>query len=325
MDTTHRPRRISIFWPLVLVAVGALWLLTNFGVIAGGNFWVLLRLWPVLLIAAGLDLLFGRRWPLVSALIAVLTVGAAVAAVIFAPQLGLGANAPTWQLGLPWTFVSGERGSGRLVTETREVSDFDSVQFSTFGDVTIRQGESESLVIEAEDNVLPLIVTEVRNGRLVIEYPERFERSVVPTRSIRYTLTVKNLDDLDHTGAGAILVQDLTTPSLTVTLSGAGNLNLEDLEAEQLAFTLSGAGNLNASGKVDREEITLSGFGNLEAGDLESRTAEVTVSGAGSASVWAVEELKVYISGAGSVDYYGDPEVSSDVSGLGTVHQRGDK
>jgi hypothetical protein len=323
MDTPQTSRRIYIFWPLVLVAGGVLWLLANFGVIAGENFFVLFRLWPVLLIAAGLDLLFGRRWPLVSALIAVVTVGLAVVAVVFAPQLGLAG--PTWNWTLPGIAFGSERGSGTVITETREVSDFDKVVFSTFGDLTIEQGERESLTIEAEDNVLPGIVTEMRDGQLIIEYPEQFGRGVVPTRPVRYTLTVRNLSLLAISGAGNVTMPRLKTETLAVSLSGAGNFDLTDLQADRLDFTLSGAGNMNASGEVESQGVRLSGLGNYDAADLQSSTAEVSVSGAGSATVWVEQDLDVKISGAGSVNYYGDPEVRSDISGLGNVDRIGDK
>jgi hypothetical protein len=89
----EKPRDRSLFGPIVLIGAGVIWLLVNYNVIQGFEWWQLLRLWPLFLIAAGLELLLGRNRPLVSALIGLLTVGAAVALLYFAPQLGLGQNA----------------------------------------------------------------------------------------------------------------------------------------------------------------------------------------------------------------------------------------
>ena len=80
-----------IFWPLVLIAIGTLWLLGNYGVISDLNLSVLLRFWPVLLIALGLDLIVRSRWPIAGNLIALATVTLMVVAVIFAPRMGLAA------------------------------------------------------------------------------------------------------------------------------------------------------------------------------------------------------------------------------------------
>ena len=52
-------------------------------------------------------------------------------------------------------------GSGKVVSETREVSGFTSVSVSGSGQAQITVGDSDSLVIEAEDNILPLIETSV--------------------------------------------------------------------------------------------------------------------------------------------------------------------
>jgi hypothetical protein len=87
------PRERSLFGPIVLIGAGVIWLLANFDVIPDLNLGGLLRLWPLFLIAAGLELLFGRGRPLVGGLIGLLTVGAAVGLLFFGPQLGLVRNA----------------------------------------------------------------------------------------------------------------------------------------------------------------------------------------------------------------------------------------
>ena len=62
------------------------------------------------------------------------------------------------------------RGSGDIVTEVREVSDFSEVHLEGSGDVVVEMGENESLTVEADDNLLELITTSVRGSRLVIEF-----------------------------------------------------------------------------------------------------------------------------------------------------------
>src|SRR6185503_2000477 len=93
-----------IFWPLVLVAAGLLWLLTNFGVIDIGNLGILFTLWPVLLIGLGLDILVRSRWPAISNLIALIIVTLGVLAVIFAPRLGYAGGTTGWFNAMPWVW-----------------------------------------------------------------------------------------------------------------------------------------------------------------------------------------------------------------------------
>ncbi len=83
---SQRPYR-SLFWPILLISVGLIWFLANINVIPSFNAIALLNLWPLLLIALGLDLIFGRKSPVVGLLIGLATVGAAIAIVVAAPTL----------------------------------------------------------------------------------------------------------------------------------------------------------------------------------------------------------------------------------------------
>src|SRR5512133_3633071 len=158
----------SIFFPLALIAAGVVWLLVSMGRIPSENVWALAHFWPFLLIAAGLGLMLRSFWEPARLILDVLVVGAAVAAIVFAPQLGW--NTPSWGLGFGFdgNFGGGARGSGKVVTETREVQDFLAISVSYPADVLIQQGKSESVKIEAEDNLLPQLSSEMQNGTLII-------------------------------------------------------------------------------------------------------------------------------------------------------------
>jgi hypothetical protein len=82
----------SLFWPIVLIGVGLVWLLGNLHIIAPVGFYTVAQLWPLLLIAIGLDIIFGHSHPLVGALIGLCVVGLTAALLIFAPVFGLGLN-----------------------------------------------------------------------------------------------------------------------------------------------------------------------------------------------------------------------------------------
>ena len=55
------------------------------------------------------------------------------------------------------------KGSGNLITETRQVSNFDSIDLSGSGEVIVTQGGSESLTIETDDNVMEHVKAEVQS------------------------------------------------------------------------------------------------------------------------------------------------------------------
>lgn len=90
--STFRSEYRSLFWPLILIGVGIVWLMSTMGIISGANIAVLIRLWPLLLIGIGLDLLLGRRAPLLGALIGLGTLAIAIVLMLIGPGLGLAGN-----------------------------------------------------------------------------------------------------------------------------------------------------------------------------------------------------------------------------------------
>jgi hypothetical protein len=213
-------------------------------------------------------------------------------------------------------------GSGNQETEERAISGVKEVALSFVGDLRITQGDEEKLVITGDDNVLPLITTEVRDGLLTIG--SKSTLSIPMITQLRYDLTVRDLNGLRLSGAGNVEMDGLTTDDLDVAISGAGNITIRNLAADRVSAHLSGLGNLALDGKADRQAVTLTGAGNYNGGKLETGSASVVLSGLGSAIVWATENLAATISGAGGVEYYGDPELNTQVSGLGSVTPAGE-
>jgi hypothetical protein len=214
-----------------------------------------------------------------------------------------------------WT-IGVVRGSGDLETEERDVSGFEEVHFSGMGNLIIEQGDEEALTIEADDNIIDLIETEVRGGELHIKFRRGF--NVVPTAKIKFFLTVKDLDRVDLTGVGDIDCDSFETDDLEFHISGSGNVDF-DIEADTLETHVSGLGDIDLTGSVDSHKVQISGSGKYDAKDLESRECEVKVSGLGSATVNVSEDLEIDISGAGNVYYVGDPSISQHISGLGRI------
>lgn len=217
-------------------------------------------------------------------------------------------------------------GSGRVTTQTRDVSNFDSVVLSGAGDLTITQGDSEALTLEAEDNLMPYLKTEVKGGTLVLSVDNGNGRTqVTPTKGIRYNLSAKNVKSIELSGAGRVTSANLKGDQMSIGISGAGSIDIAHLEATSLSSKLSGAGNLKLAGQVTGQTITLSGLGSYDAADLGSKSTQVVVSGAGGATVWANETLDVTINGAGGVKYYGSPQVQKKISGVGGITGLGNK
>lgn len=210
-------------------------------------------------------------------------------------------------------------GSGNMTSDARQVSDFTRVELNGVGSLKITQGEQESLHIEGDDNILPLITTDVKDGALIIGIKKGY--TVKPTASLTYNLTVKDLEQVELNGLGDVSMNDLQTDAFSIYVRGSGNADIENLTANTLRVEITGLGDITVSGTVDSQTVVISGSGNYKAKDLSSKDAEVKISGLGSARLRVSENLDARISGAGSIEYIGDPVVQQKVEGLGDIEQ----
>ncbi len=318
-------RNRSLFWPFFLIATGVVWLLIELQRLPIANLWALMYIWPFLLMAAGISLILRARWPVTRFFVSGLTVLGMLLAVLFAPQFGWN-RAPAWNFFHFANFGGSVPGSGVVVSQTRALADFNSIQIDYPVELTVQQGDTDSLTITAENNLIPQLGTRVSDGTLTIENSQPdWTRRVNPTRPVILHLTVKDLQQVDFPSAGTLTVVKLQTDHLDLSISGAGSVNLSNLATHNLTVNLSGAGNITAAGTADTLNLDVSGFGSFHGADLASQTAGITISGAGNAIVWAKTSLNVTISGTGSVNYYGSPQVTREVSGLGNVTGLGNK
>jgi len=318
-------RNRSLFWAFAFIAAGAIWLLVQLGRIPVENLWALMYIWPFLLMAIGVGLILRTRWPMVRVFVSGLVVLGMALSIVFAPQLGWN-QAPTWNF-ITFDGVQGfVRGSGHIVSENRQPADFNELEINYPVEVTITQGQTTSVKVTADDNLLPQLETRVSGNTLIIDNSERSaSKRVSPTKPVRIDMTVKDLTRVDFPSAGTARINSLKTNNLHVSISGAGSVWLTDLNASSLEVDLSGAGSISGTGKADTLNTDISGVGSFHGDNLASQTAQVSISGAGSATVWAKGSLDAEISGTGSIRYYGSPSVQRDVSGLGSIIGLGNK
>lgn len=209
-------------------------------------------------------------------------------------------------------------GSGKTIVETREVFGFDRIFFSGSGNLYITQGGEESLKIEAEDNIVSLLTTEVTDGNLYISFKEM--PNIRSTKPVNLYAKVKKLQEIHLSGSGTISSQHLDVQTLKVNVSGSGNTDLT-LFGNKLIAILSGSGKFIMKGAVNIQDIWISGSGIYEANLLQSKISNINVSGAGRVLVNVQDDMNVRISGAGSVYYIGNPKITQSIAGSGKIQQ----
>lgn len=217
-------------------------------------------------------------------------------------SLLLSAAAALASLGLAaasaWTGIT---GSGRPMTQQREIAGFKGVALSVPGRLEIVQGAAEGVTLTADDNLVPEIETVVERGVLHI----RFRQNTGVTTRTRISITVRarSIESIAVAGSGDVIAPALESPELTVRVAGSGDVKV--------------------GGRAESLQVRISGSGDVDAGRFDTQRAKVSVAGSGDATVWARKSLEVSVSGSGEVRYFGDPEVRKKVAGSGSVRRKG--
>ena len=202
-------------------------------------------------------------------------------------------------------------GSGSLGSETRDVSDFSRITLDMSGDVILTQADEYSVLIEAEDNILPYITTDVRNGNLTLSTQDN--TAINTTRSVTFWVSTPNIEALTINGSGTISSEGIMGDKLALEIDGSGDILLDTVAVEQINSNISGSGDIEIEGSATTQKILIDGAGNYKALDLISESTVVNIAGSGSADVWATELLSVDIDGSGEIRYQGAPRIDESI------------
>jgi hypothetical protein len=193
---------------------------------------------------------------------------------------------------------SGISGSGNVETENRRVDDFRGIDVGGAFHVEITAQKDFGVELEADDNILRLIKTEVKDGILHLSTIEKISTG----NPIRVRISAPDIENLDVSGASKVSLADLNNQMLNIDASGASKVSVEG-NSVNLKADVSGASKVNAR-------------------NLITENASVEASGASSVSVFATIELKTDASGASSIDYSGTPKnLLKKTSGASSVKE----
>ncbi len=213
------------------------------------------------------------------------------------------------------------KGNGNSVSIERSVGEYEAIGVSGWFDVDLVNGNEGELVLEGEENLLEYIITEVKNGKLVIKVEKGY--NLKPSNwkeGIRITVPVETIDAVSLSGSGDIVGQKtIKTDNFKTSMSGSGDITL-DIDSESMTASMSGSGDITLSGRTGTFDATISGSGDIKAYDLEADVVDATVSGSADIKVTANETLKARVSGSGDISYRGNPKkIDTKTSGSGDI------
>ena len=189
-------------------------------------------------------------------------------------------------------------GSGNRLVQKRDVASFSSISYDGAFEVDIVCQRPVSLEIEGDDNILPLVGTDVSNNVLHIKNLSGYSVS----EPIKLKITVPDLEG--------------------IAANGAGKIEISGIKNEKFEIDANGAPNVSVSGETKLVDIDTSGAGKIDTHKLRASKAVVESKGVSRVEVQASDQLDVKVSGPSHVIYDGDPVVNKTVNGPGSVEKK---
>jgi hypothetical protein len=226
----------------------------------------------------------------------------------------------------PLAAHAGDRvqGSGSVQSETRSVGSFQAIEARGSMTIVLRQSGKEGVEVRADDNILPLIQTQVldHGGVPTLRIDTKPNTSFSTRSDMRVTVDVATLSALLSSGSGDIQGDSLKTPSLKIDVRGSGDVQLKQLEADDLTLKVAGSGDVKLGGRAAKVALSIAGSGDVDTHSLQAEDVRISIAGSGDATVNARRTLAVSIAGSGEVTYSGDATVTSSIAGNGSVTKR---
>jgi len=213
--------------------------------------------------------------------------------------------------------TSSLNGNGKIITEDRPVASFHALKVSGGIDIELSQGNELKLQVEADENLVPIIRTEVKDGVLCIWHDEK----VMNAKTMKIHLTFKNLDAITASGGCDIVSsQKLNFNVLKTDLSGGCDIKL-DCKADNLICEHSGGCDAKLSGEAENSTFKVSGGCDVKAQEFSLKNCNIDASGGSDVIVNVKGDLTAKATGASDITYYGEPaKVNKSASGASEVH-----
>ena len=214
-------------------------------------------------------------------------------------------------------FASGKKGNGKVVTETRKANeDFTEIDVSEGLQAYVTQADDFSIEVEADENIIDLIATDIKNGKLRIHAKENIGNA---TKNIRVSLP--EITGLEVSSGGQLeTVNAINSEEIEIDGSSGAQLRIE-IVTDNLDIDASSGANLSITGDANRATVDVGSGGNINAEELITKICTAKASSGGNVKIQVSESLTADASSGGSISYSGAPKVQQSKSVSGTVRQ----
>ncbi len=211
----------------------------------------------------------------------------------------------------------GEKGNGIVTKDNRKITEkFTAVSASEGLDVYVTQADEFNITVEADENVIDLIGTDIKNGKLRIHARENIGRA---TKKVFVSLPV--VTELESSSGAAITVKnDLDTDQIEIGASSGSGIEV-NLRANEIKANASSGANILLSGESSNLEIHASSGSGIKAKDLLVKACNAKASSGADISINVSDTLVADASSGGNINYSGEATVKQKKSVSGSVRK----
>ena len=211
---------------------------------------------------------------------------------------------------------TGVRGNGNVITEDRTINaNFDAIKVQQGINIYLTQGSDVEMTVEADENIMDLLITEVRNGELKIYFEKNVNRA---TRNVY--LTANEISKI-KTSSGASVKSENTIRSSKLDLDSSSGSSIKlKVNADEINSSTSSGAQIDLYGTAEYLSAKASSGSQIDAEDLKSINALAKVSSGANIDLHVENSLTAKASSGGDIDYIGNPrEVNKDSSSGGSI------
>jgi Putative auto-transporter adhesin, head GIN domain len=217
-----------------------------------------------------------------------------------------------WVLGIGLALTAATALADQM---TRPANGVTRIVFNTPGELVVRAGAEEKLLVEAEAKVLAQLDINAQGDTLTLASKGSFKTD----KGLKYTLTIKSFRGLKTGASGNSSIEGFSGSDVDIELGGSGNVGLKNMKAGRLGIMIKSSGNVEAAGSGKTVVARIDGSGNIDTTNFQAQVVEARIDGSGTIRVHADESLNAAIGGAGNIEYKGKAKVTQSITGAGNV------
>ena len=210
--------------------------------------------------------------------------------------------------------ITGVRGNRNVVTENRSISsNFDAIHISHGIELDLSIDGSTSLIVEADENIMDLIRTEVENGVLRIYT----EENIWSSKARIVHLSADQINKIKATSGASVHNRNtLRSKSLELSATSGANLSLL-LEVDQLDCSTTSGSDISLKGMANHAKFRATSGSNLRAKNLTAKSCDASVTSGANVSLHATDALEAKATSGGNISYDGSPTTIQKKSSSG--------